>query len=151
MCSIGVLKIALPWLIWVHGLSTGLWTKKLLFQFPVGAQAWVVGQDPDTNPCFSPLFPSLHFSLKIRNKCLFKKWKFFCETEVNWSGYTSSCVFQIFEFYHNFDLINNLHLFFNITGRHMMELSIDWRNSHFLIVNIFISLPCKFYEQQIFP
>ena len=32
------------WLEWLSGLSSGLWTKGSLVQFPVRAHAWVVGQ-----------------------------------------------------------------------------------------------------------
>ena len=35
-----------PWLVWLSGLSTGLWTKGLLVRFPVRALAWVAGQVP---------------------------------------------------------------------------------------------------------
>ena len=38
--------VALPWLIWLSGLSTVLWTKGSLVRFPVRAHAWVVGQVP---------------------------------------------------------------------------------------------------------
>ena len=36
----------LAWLLWLSGLSAGLWTKRLLVWFPVRAHAWVVGQVP---------------------------------------------------------------------------------------------------------
>ena len=36
----------LPWLVWLSGLSTGLWTKWSLVQFPIRAHTWVVGQAP---------------------------------------------------------------------------------------------------------
>lgn len=42
-----------------------------------------------------------------------------------------------------------MHLFYNdITGGHMSNFCIDWGNSFFLLVNVFIFLPCKFYKQQ---
>ena len=37
-------KQFLPWLVWLSGLSAGLWTKGLPDSFPVRARAWVVGQ-----------------------------------------------------------------------------------------------------------
>ena len=37
-------KKKMPWLVWLSGLSTGLWTKRWPVQFPVRARAWVVGQ-----------------------------------------------------------------------------------------------------------
>ena len=36
----------MPRLMWLSGLSAGLWTKRLPVQFPVRADAWVVGQVP---------------------------------------------------------------------------------------------------------
>ena len=33
-----------PWLVWLSGLSAGLWTQWLLVWFPVRAHAWVLGQ-----------------------------------------------------------------------------------------------------------
>ena len=33
-----------PWLVWLSGLSTSLWTKRLLVQFPTRAHAWVPNQ-----------------------------------------------------------------------------------------------------------
>ena len=36
----------MPWLMWLSGLSAGLWTKRLLVRFPVGAHAWVAGEVP---------------------------------------------------------------------------------------------------------
>ena len=35
-----------PWLVWLSGLSTCLWTKGSPVRFPVRAHAWVVGQVP---------------------------------------------------------------------------------------------------------
>ena len=77
----------LPWLVWLSGLSTGLWTKGSPVWFPVRAHAWVAGQVPSWGVCvwcFSctsmflsqidvslPLFPSLPLSLKIES--FFKK------------------------------------------------------------------------------
>ena len=42
------LSIFQPWLVWLSGLSARLPTKESLVQFPVRAQAWVVGQVPST-------------------------------------------------------------------------------------------------------
>ena len=72
-----------PWLVWLSGLSTGLWTKGLLVWFPVRAHAWVVGQVP-SGGCmrgnhtflflsFSFSLPS--FSLKIKKV---EMWCFCC-------------------------------------------------------------------------
>ena len=54
----------LPWLVWLSGLSTSLWTTGSMFWFPVRAHAWVAGQDPSrgaweatTYWCFSPSLP----------------------------------------------------------------------------------------------
>ena len=33
-----------PWLVWLSGLSTSLWTKRWLVQFPTRAHAWVPNQ-----------------------------------------------------------------------------------------------------------
>ena len=62
----------LLWLVWLSGLSTGLWTKRSLVRFPVRAHAWVAGQvlsrgcsrGKHTLMFLSPLFPSLPLSLK---------------------------------------------------------------------------------------
>ena len=68
-----------PWLVWLSGMSTSLWTKRSPIQFPVRAHSWVVGQVPSwgtcerqlinvslTHWCFSPSFSfSLPLSLKI--------------------------------------------------------------------------------------
>ena len=35
-----------PWLVWLSGLSAGLWTESSLVQFSVRAHAWVAGQVP---------------------------------------------------------------------------------------------------------
>ena len=37
-----------PWLVWLSGLSAGLWTRGLLVQFQVRVHACVVGQVPST-------------------------------------------------------------------------------------------------------
>ena len=37
-------KLNLPWLVWLSGLSTGLWTKGSWVWFPVIVHAWAVGQ-----------------------------------------------------------------------------------------------------------
>ena len=71
-------KTVLPWLVWLSGLSAGLWTKRSPVQFPVRAHAWVADQVPrwghargnwsmsllhiDVSPSLSP---SLPLSLKI--------------------------------------------------------------------------------------
>ena len=41
-----VLNKFLPWLVWLSGLSGGLQTKGPQVQFPVRADAWVMGQVP---------------------------------------------------------------------------------------------------------
>ena len=38
--------VALPWLVWLSGLSTSLQAKGSLVRFPVRAHAWVAGQVP---------------------------------------------------------------------------------------------------------
>ena len=61
------------WLVWLSGLSAGLWTKGLLGGFPVRARAWVQARSPvgavreaTAHWCFSPsLSPSFPLSLKI--------------------------------------------------------------------------------------
>ena len=45
--------------MWLSGLSTGLWTKRLLVWFLVRAHAWVVGQVPGWVAQLSPHFKSL--------------------------------------------------------------------------------------------
>ena len=40
------LKLTLPWLVWLSGLSAGLRTTGSLVWFPVRAPAWVVGRVP---------------------------------------------------------------------------------------------------------
>ena len=66
-----------PWLVWLSGLSAGLWTKGLPVQFPVRAHAWVVGQVPSRG-CFErqpqrdvslPPFPSVYKQINT----IFKK------------------------------------------------------------------------------
>ena len=39
-------KETLPWLVWLNGLSSSLWTKGLPVWFPDRAHAWVAGQVP---------------------------------------------------------------------------------------------------------
>ena len=64
---------ALPWLVWLSGLSASLQTKGSPVRFPIKAHAWVSGQFPvggmqevTTYRCFSPTqSPSLPLSLKI--------------------------------------------------------------------------------------
>ena len=65
-----------PWLVWPSGLSTGLWTKGLLVQFPSGympglwARSPIGGaQEATTHRCFSPfLSPSLPLYLKTNKQ-----------------------------------------------------------------------------------
>ena len=67
-----------PWLVWLSGLSTGLWTKGSPVQFPVRAHAWVAGQVPSWEPrkatahwCVSPSLPpslSLSQNKQIKSK-----------------------------------------------------------------------------------
>ena len=55
-----------PWLVWLSGLSTGLWTKGSPVQFPVRAHAWVVGQIPSwecVKGNHTLMFLSLSFSV----------------------------------------------------------------------------------------
>ena len=67
--------IWLPWLVWLIGLSTCLWNNDSWVQFPVRAQAWVVGHVPSrgysrgnhTLMFLSSLSPSLPLSLKINS------------------------------------------------------------------------------------
>ena len=62
-----IYNLVFPWLVWLSGLSTSLWTEGLLVWFPVRAHAWVAGQVPSggaweatTHWHFSPsLSPSL--------------------------------------------------------------------------------------------
>ena len=77
------------WLLWLSGLSTGLWFKGSLVWFPVRAHAWVVGQVSSRgcvrgNWCFSytSMFLCLSFSLP---SSLYKKYinSFFKKEEEN--------------------------------------------------------------------
>ena len=55
-----------PWLVWLSGLSVGLWSKGSLVWFPVGAHAWVSGQVPcrrRTRGNYTLMFLSRSFSL----------------------------------------------------------------------------------------
>ena len=55
-----------PWLVYLSGLSVGLWTKASLVQFPVKAHAWVPGQVPSrgrTRGNHTLVILSLSFSL----------------------------------------------------------------------------------------
>ena len=65
-----------PQLVWLSGLSAGLWTRGSPIQFPVRAHAWVAGQVPSrvskrkphvgvSLPLFLPPFP---LSKKLINK-----------------------------------------------------------------------------------
>ena len=57
-----------PWLVWLRGLSTSLWTKGLLVRFPVRARAWVAGQVPSwgcVKGDHTSMFLSLPSPLKI--------------------------------------------------------------------------------------
>ena len=60
-----------PWLVWLSGLSTNLWAKGPLVQFPVRAHAWVVDQfrfpvrgmwEATTHLYFSPSLPPFPLS-----------------------------------------------------------------------------------------
>ena len=60
------IKIFLPWLVWLSGLSVvGLQTKESQVQFPVRTHAWAAGQVP-SGECargnHTLMFPSLSFS-----------------------------------------------------------------------------------------
>ena len=55
-----------PWLVWLSGLSAGLWTKGSLVRFPVRAHASVAGQVPSGGRVrgnHTLMFLSLSFSL----------------------------------------------------------------------------------------
>ena len=39
-------KSVSPWLVWLSGLSVGLWTERSMVWFPVNTHTWVVGQVP---------------------------------------------------------------------------------------------------------
>ena len=62
----------LPWLLWLSGLSAGVWTKGSPVQFPVRASAWVVGQVLSRGRSrgnHTLMFLSLSFSLSLsKNK-----------------------------------------------------------------------------------
>ena len=56
-----------PWLVWLSGLSAGLWTKGSQVRFPVRAYAWVAGLVPSSghargNHNHTLMFLSLSFS-----------------------------------------------------------------------------------------
>ena len=60
------------WLVWLSGLSAGLWIQRLLVQSPVRAQTWAAGQVAGWGCArgnhivlFLSLSPSLPLSLKI--------------------------------------------------------------------------------------
>ena len=58
-------KNSQPWLVWLSGLSTSLWTKGWPVRFPVRAHAWVVGQVPSRGRSrgnHTLIFLSLSFS-----------------------------------------------------------------------------------------
>ena len=88
-----------PWLLWLSGLSAGLWTKRSLVWFPVRARALVVGQVPSLRhargnwsmnlshidislPLFLPPFPL------SKNKWIKSLKKRFCEKK---EGENSIC------------------------------------------------------------
>ena len=61
-----VIRKNTPCLVWLSGLSTGLWSKGSLVQSPVRAQAWVSGPVPSrgcTRGNHTLMFLSLSFSL----------------------------------------------------------------------------------------
>ena len=51
----------LPWLVWLSGLSTGLWTRGSPVRFPVRAHAWVAGREA-AHQCFSHTLMFLYLS-----------------------------------------------------------------------------------------
>ena len=60
------IKLMLPWLVWLSGLSAGLRTKRSLLRFPVRAHAWVVSWVPSRGHLRDNhrlMFLSLSFSL----------------------------------------------------------------------------------------
>ena len=67
-----------PWLVWLSGLSVGLWTEKSLVPFPVMAHAWVMGQVPAegaTKGNHTMMFLSLSFSLPFSKNSWIKSLK----------------------------------------------------------------------------
>ena len=61
-----IISLKMSWMVWLNGLSTGLKTKGSSVQFPVRAQAWVVGQVPSkghTRGNHTLMFLFLSFSL----------------------------------------------------------------------------------------
>ena len=55
-----------PWLVWLSGLSAGLWTKRSPVRFPLKAHVWVAGQVPSRGHArgnITLMFLSLSFSL----------------------------------------------------------------------------------------
>ena len=53
------------WLVWLSGLSVGLWTWRLLVPFPVWAHVWVVGQIPSWGRARGKQFMFLSLSISL--------------------------------------------------------------------------------------
>ena len=70
----------LPWLVWLSGLSSSLWTKGSPGQFPVRAYVLIAGQVPSrehTRGNHSMMFPSLSFSFPSPLSKKINKWNLF--------------------------------------------------------------------------
>ena len=69
----GIRSIIGPWLVWLSGLSAGLWTRGSPVWFPVRAYAWAASQVPNRGCArgnHTLMFPFLSFSLpfSLKNK-----------------------------------------------------------------------------------
>ena len=81
LCTETPFRKVWPWLVWLSGLSAGLWTKGLRFDSQSGHMPGLWARSPVggtweamTHWCFSPsLSPSLLLSLKINKICKEKK------------------------------------------------------------------------------
>ena len=64
--GMGTIRKTVPlWLVWLSGMSAGLWTKGSRVQLPIRAHTWVVGQVPSrgcTRGKHTLMFLSLSFS-----------------------------------------------------------------------------------------
>ena len=67
----------LPWLVWLHGLSAGLRTERLLVQFPVKAHAWVSGKVPSHRHVRGDLLMFLSLSFSIPSPISKNKYVYF--------------------------------------------------------------------------